>query len=62
MDIEIEIPSATANIDFITNKPLSKFFLNLIVVDEDLELTQDLTLAPPIDYKTYNVNMPIRPY
>ena len=62
VDIEIEIPSATANIDFITNKPLSTFFLNLIVVDEDLELTQDLTLAPPIDYKTYNVNMPIRPY
>ena len=62
VDIEIEIPSATANIDFITNKPLNTFFLNLIVVDEDLELTQDLTLAPPIDYKTYNVNMPIRPY
>jgi hypothetical protein len=62
IDIELEIPSATANIDFITNKPLSTFFLNLIVVDEDLELTQDLTLAPPIDYKTYNVNMPIRPY
>ena len=62
VDIELEIPSATANIDFITNKPLSTFFLNLIVVDEDLELTQDLTLAPPIDYKTYNVNMPIRPY
>jgi hypothetical protein len=62
IDIEIEIPSATANIDFLTNKPLSTFFLNLIIVDEDLQLTQDLTLAPPIDYKTYNVNMPIRPY
>ena len=62
VDIEIEIPSATANIDFLTNKPLSTFFLNLIVVDEDLELTKDLTLAPPIDYKNYNVNMPIRPY
>jgi hypothetical protein len=30
--------------------------------NEDLELTQDLTLAQPMDYKTYNVNMPIRPY
>jgi hypothetical protein len=62
IDIELEIPSATANIDFLTNRPLSTFFLSLVVIDEDPVLTQDLTLAPPIDYKTYNVNMPIRPY
>ena len=62
VDIELEIPSATANIDFLTNKPLSTFFLNLIIVDEDPELTKDLTLAPPIDYKNYNVNMPIKQY
>ena len=62
LDLEIEIPSAVANIDFLTNKPLSTFFLNLIIVDEDPILTKDLTLAPPIDYKNYNVNMPIRPY
>jgi len=62
IDMELECPSASANIDFLTNKPLNTFFINLIIVDEDLELTKDLTLAPPIDYKKYNVNMPIRPY
>jgi hypothetical protein len=41
---------------------LNTFFINLIVVDEDPELTKDLTLAPPIDYNNYNINMPIRPY
>jgi hypothetical protein len=60
IDIELECPSATANIDFITNKPLSTFFINLIIVDEDPILTKDLTLAPPIDYNNYNINMPIR--
>ena len=59
LDLEFEVPSAVANIDFITNKPLNTFFLNLIIVDEDPILTKDLTLAPPIDYKNYNVNMPI---
>jgi hypothetical protein len=58
----LECPSAAANINFIANKPLSTFFLNLIIVDEDMQITKDLTLAPPIDYKNYNVNMPIRPY
>ena len=62
LDLELECPTATANIDFITNKPLSSFFLNLIIIDEDPQLTKDLTLAPPIDYRNYNVNMPIRPY
>ena len=55
IDIELECPSATANIDFITNKPLSTFFINLIIVDEDPILTKDLTLAPPIDYNNYNI-------
>ena len=62
LDLELEVPSATTNIDFITNKPLNTFFLNLIIVDNDPELTTDLTLAPPIDYKNYNVNMPIKQY
>jgi len=62
IDIELECPSATANIDFITGKPLSTFFINLIVVDEDPVRTLDLTLAPPIDYNNYNVNMPIKQY
>ena len=62
IDIELEVPSATTNIDFLTGKPLNTFFINLIVVDEDPILTKDLTLAPPIDYNNYNINMPIRPY
>jgi len=62
IDMELECPSATANIDFITNKPLNTFFINLIIVDEDPILTKDLTLAPPIDYNNYNINIPIRPY
>ena len=62
IDIELECPAAAANIDFLTGKPLSTFFLNLIIVDEDPEITKDLTLAPPIDYNNYNINIPIRPY
>lgn len=62
IDLEVECPSATTSIDFTTNKPLSSLFLNLIIVDEDPVITKDLTLAPPIDYKNYNVNLPIRQY
>jgi hypothetical protein len=62
IDIELECPAATANIDFLTGRPLNTLFLNLVIVDEDMELTKDLTLAPPIDYKNYNTNMPIRQY
>jgi hypothetical protein len=62
IDIELECPSASANIEFLTGKPLNTFFINLIVVDEDPILTKDLTLAPPIDYNNYNINMPIKNY
>jgi hypothetical protein len=60
--MEFECPAAVGNVDFLTGKPLTTFFLNLIIVGEDPELTKDLTLAPPIDYKHYNVNMPIKQY
>ncbi len=43
--MELECPSATANIDFITNKLLNTFFINLIIVDDDPIVTKDLTLA-----------------
>jgi hypothetical protein len=62
IELESECPSAAANIDFLTNKPLSAFYISLVIVDIDPELTKDLTLAPPIDYNNYNINMPIRPY
>jgi len=62
IDMELEVPAATANIDFLTNKPLNTLFVNLIIVDEDPIITKDLTLAPPINYKHYNTNMPIKQY
>ena len=62
LEVELECPAATVNVDYITSKPLTPFFLNLVIVDEDMELTKDLTLAPPIDYKHYNTNVPIRQY
>jgi hypothetical protein len=58
--VEFECPATVLNVDFITGKPLTTFFLNLIIVDEDPQLTKDLNLAPPIDYRHYNVNMPIK--
>ena len=62
IDLEIESNNLTANIDFITGTPLSKFFITLIIVDRDNEPTTDINLAPPIDMKNYNINVPIRPY
>ena len=61
IDVQIESPVVTANIDFFTGNPLNKFFISLIIVDEDDELTQDETLAPKVDYKNYGrLGMPIR--
>jgi hypothetical protein len=62
IDMELECPSATSSINYVTGLPLKTFYISLIIIDEDLELTKDLTLAPPIDYNNYNVNMPIRNY
>jgi hypothetical protein len=64
IDIELEIPNQTTTaIDFITSNPLSDFYINFIIVDEDLEITNDTGLAPPIDPKRYNYgNLPIKLY
>jgi hypothetical protein len=62
LELELECITTTQNIDFITNEPLQFFYISLIIIDEDPELTKDLTLAPPIDYNNYNINMPIRNY
>ena len=60
IDVELECPSqTTTSIDFLTSSPLSTLFINLVIVDEDPELTTDTILAPPIDFKTWHVNMPI---
>ena len=62
IEIELECITATTSINYITSTPLNLFYISLIIIDEDPELTSDLTLAPPIDYNNYNNNMPIRPY
>ena len=62
IEIELEAPTAVQNIGFFTGSILTLFFITLIIIDEDVELTKDLTLAPPIDYNNYNVNIPIRNY
>ena len=62
IELEIESNSLSANIDFLTGTPLNKFFITLIIVDRDNEPTTDINLAPPIDMKNYNINVPIRPY
>ena len=62
IEIEVEAVNAVTNVGFLTGSIFDLFFISLIIIDEDVELTKDLTLAPPIDYNTYNVNMPIRNY
>ena len=63
IDLELEVPSqTTAGIEFTTDSPLSNFYINFVIIDEDLEATYDTTLAPPINYKTYNLNFPITQY
>ena len=63
IDCELEIPAQTTSaVDFLTSNPLKNLYINLVIVDEDLETTNDTLLAPPINMKNYNVNMPIRPY
>jgi hypothetical protein len=45
--MELECITASSNFDFITGGPLSLFYISSIIIDEDIELTKDLTLAPP---------------
>ena len=62
IEIELECVTASTSINFISSTPINLFAICLVIIDVDPELTSDLTLAPPIDYNNYNVNMPIRPY
>jgi hypothetical protein len=62
IDLELECITTTQNIDFISGLPLQFFYISLIIIDQDPEQTSDLTLAPPVDYNNYNVNLPIRNY
>ena len=61
IDIQIESPVVTSNIDFFTGSPLNKFFISLIIIDEDDEVTHDETLSNKVDYKNYGrMGMTIR--
>ena len=61
IEMELEVPSQTSlSIAFVNN--LANFCFSFLIIDYDPELTLDNTLAPPIDYNNYNVNIPIRPY
>lgn len=62
IEIEIESNNLSTNIDFLTGTPLTKFFITLIIVDKDNELTTDINLGSTVDLKNYNINMPIKPY
>ena len=61
IDVQIESPVVTSNIDFFTSSPLNKFFISLIVIDEDDEETQDESLAAKVEYKIFGrLGMPVR--
>jgi hypothetical protein len=61
IDVQVESPVVAGNVDFFTSFPLSRFFISLIIVDEDDEETQDETLAAKVEYKNYGrLGMPIR--
>ncbi len=62
IDMELECLSQTTSaIDFITGSPLNHFYVNLVIIDEDLERTYDSALTSNIDYKNniWRNNMPI---
>ena len=62
IEMELEFPSqTTAAINFL-GTALSSFYISLIIVDVDPELTLDNTLAPPFDSNNYNINFPIKQY
>ena len=62
IEMELEVPSQTSTAIGFTGTALQQFYLNLIIIDVDPELTLDNTLAPPFDLKNYNVNFPINQY
>jgi len=62
IDLELECPSASTAITLIgAQPPLATFYINFVIVDEDLEQTKDNILAPEITYnpnlKNYNMKL-----
>ena len=61
IDIKIELPFVSSNVN-LSGSVLNEFFLTFIIVDEDLEQTQDPALAPPINYSNYVNKSSIKTY
>ena len=53
IDIQVESPIVTGNVDFISGFPLSIFFISLIIVDKDDKVTQDEILSANVEHKNY---------
>ena len=56
IEIEIERPIVTTNVDYVTTTPLRPFFLSFIIIDEEEEEVHDPNMAPKVDYKNYGRN------
>ena len=62
IEMELEVPTQSTTAINFTGTSLSSFYINLIIIDVDPELTLDNTLAPPFQLKNYNNNFPINQY
>jgi hypothetical protein len=51
IELEIEVPNATSNIDFLTGSPLKNFYLTFVIIDTVEEETEDNTLRPVVSKK-----------
>ena len=62
IEIELESPIVTTDVDFITSTPLKPFYLTFIIIDQDEEETQDSNIAQKVDFKNFGrLGAPIRP-
>ena len=48
IELELEVPNATSNIDFFTGTPLRNFYINFVIIDTVEEETTDNTLRPVV--------------
>ncbi len=49
--MELELPSQTTAAITFTGSSLNNFYIDLIIIDVDPELTQDNTLASPFELR-----------
>jgi hypothetical protein len=46
IELELEVPNAASNIDFLTGGPLKNFYITFVIIDTIEEETEDNTLRP----------------